>query len=86
MVPRTRPNYKPIRTRSKPNIYPTCIFSVTSILAQKDKPSRAKMITDFINIADELLKLNNFSSFIAIINALEGSSISRLQSSWNKVI
>ena len=37
-------------------------FSATSILAQKDKGERAKLITDFIYIADELYKLNNFSS------------------------
>ena len=40
---------------------------------------------DFIYIADELYKLNNFSSFIAIINALEGSAISHFHASWNKV-
>ena len=62
------------------------IISATSILAQKDKGKRAKLISDLIIIADELYKLNNFSSFIAIINALEGSAISRLHSSWNKVI
>ncbi|KAL5267719.1 hypothetical protein ACHWQZ_G004681 [Mnemiopsis leidyi] len=60
-------------------------WAATSILAQKDKGGRAKLITDFIYIADELYKLNNFSSFIAIINALEGSAISRLHASWNKV-
>ena len=50
------------------NIVPThsvlylLTFSATSILAQKDKGERAKLITDFIYIADELYKLNNFSS------------------------
>ena len=61
-------------------------WAATSILAQKGKSDRAQLISDFIHVADELYKLNNFSSFIAVINALEGSAISRLQSSWNKVI
>lgn len=58
-------------------------FTCTSVLLQATNVDRVKAISQAIAVASELLKLNNFSSFIAVCGAPMNTSIARLKSAFS---
>ncbi|KAJ1973333.1 hypothetical protein H4R35_004175 [Dimargaris xerosporica] len=50
----------------------------SKVLSQADLPQRVRMITYFIDIADELLKLHNFNTLMAVLGGLNGTALYRL--------
>jgi len=57
----------------------------TAILLQTTPKDRASAIVMFINVAQQLLELNNLNGLMTMLIGLDLSSISRLQVSWNQV-
>jgi len=63
-----------------------CSRWVTSeIVTEMDVNKRALLITHFIRSANECRLLQNFNSMMGLVSGLLGSSVSRLQRSWDKV-
>ncbi|RKP02709.1 hypothetical protein CXG81DRAFT_10478 [Caulochytrium protostelioides] len=57
----------------------------TSVLSEPDGKRRALMIRHFIKVGERLLALNNFNSLMAVISALNSSTVTRLVKTWNHV-
>ena len=55
------------------------------ILGLEDPKKRAVIIKQWVKIADKLLELANYDSLMAIICALDGSTILRLKRTWELV-
>ncbi|OLL26815.1 Cell division control protein 25 [Neolecta irregularis DAH-3] len=53
-----------------------------SILRESDTKRRAQIIKQWIKIGDRCLALNNYSSVMSILCALESSTIARLRKTW----
>ena len=58
------------------------LFFMWSIASQRYAVDRLKVIELFIQVAGECLQLNNFSSFMQIMSALEHGSVARFKSTW----
>ncbi|KNC96346.1 uncharacterized protein SPPG_08247 [Spizellomyces punctatus DAOM BR117] len=56
-----------------------------SILAEVDVKRRAAMVKHFIKVGERCLSLNNFNTLMAILSALNSSTISRLKRTWEHV-
>lgn len=62
------------------------LFWVTSeILHESNIMKRAKIIKNFIQIADVCKECKNFNSLFAILSGLDHSSVVRLKETWDKV-
>jgi hypothetical protein len=57
----------------------------TVLQSESDAKKRAVIIKQWIKIADECLKLNNYDSLMAIICSLNSSMITRLKKTWDVV-
>ncbi|XP_065178770.1 uncharacterized protein LOC135809364 [Sycon ciliatum] len=57
----------------------------TTILSQKDKYGRAKRITSFLQIAEQLHKMKNYLTMMSVLSGLQHSSIMRLKKTYDKV-
>jgi len=55
------------------------------ILLEKDLNERTKILTIFIELAYELLKMGNFASSLPIFTALSSATITRLEQAWQQV-
>jgi len=62
-----------------------CMWVPTLVLSCPTAGGRAAILTHFIQITAQCLKLNNFNSAFAIFAGLIHSSISRLKGSWEQV-
>eukprot|EP01084_Bolivina_argentea_P262693 444330_1 len=60
-------------------------WTQNEILYCKNIKQRAAKITKFLQICQHLLEINNFHTFIAIINGLDSTEITRLKKSWEKI-
>ncbi len=60
----------------------TSSWTQTEILRVTDLPRRAEFIQRFCELAEELLRLNNFSRAYAVIAGLSGGAVSRLGNTW----
>ncbi|GMM30160.1 Ras family guanine nucleotide exchange factor [Martiniozyma asiatica (nom. inval.)] len=60
-------------------------FTCYMILRKTDENERIDIIKFFINLAEKLLFLKNFSSMTAIISALSSTSIARLRKTWDLI-
>ena len=58
---------------------------VDCILQSEDAHKRAKLIKQWIKIANKCLELNNYDSLMAIICSLNSSTISRLKRTWDMI-
>ena len=58
---------------------------VTTVLEQKNRDTRCRVIEQFVQIADECYKLHNFNGVMEIITALTSTSIRRLTETWEFV-
>eukprot|EP00009_Paramoeba_aestuarina_P010996 CAMPEP_0201529618 /NCGR_PEP_ID=MMETSP0161_2-20130828/42315_1 /ASSEMBLY_ACC=CAM_ASM_000251 /TAXON_ID=180227 /ORGANISM="Neoparamoeba aestuarina, Strain SoJaBio B1-5/56/2" /LENGTH=480 /DNA_ID=CAMNT_0047931521 /DNA_START=20 /DNA_END=1462 /DNA_ORIENTATION=+ len=59
---------------------------VTTVLVQRTKlTDRVTLLVKFIDLADELLKLNNFSSLMAVIAGVNNSSFRRMKKTWGQL-
>ncbi|KTW29879.1 hypothetical protein T552_01083 [Pneumocystis carinii B80] len=54
-----------------------------SILSQNDIKKRAHVLKQWIKIGNKCLELNNYNTLMAILSALNLSTISRLKKTWN---
>ncbi|KAG5437772.1 hypothetical protein PCANB_000485 [Pneumocystis canis] len=54
-----------------------------SILSQNDIKKRAAILKQWIKIGNKCLELNNYNTLMAIVSALNSSTISRLKKTWN---
>ncbi|KAI8907229.1 ras guanine nucleotide exchange factor domain-containing protein [Gorgonomyces haynaldii] len=67
------------------SINTTSFWVATEICTQPEIKNRVKMVEQFIKIAKECRKLNNFNSTMAIVSGLNLVSVSRLKSTWEQV-
>jgi len=74
-----------------PNIQALCNFSnhlatwVSTELVKRPKLSeRALLLKKFVNMADLMVEMNNFSSCMSIIGGLNSSPITRLKNTWKE--
>lgn len=58
-------------------------FVQTSIVSEKRLEYRALLIHYFLEVADEMLRLNNFEGMKAVFGALQSTPIYRLKDSWD---
>ncbi|KAG4306253.1 hypothetical protein PORY_000241 [Pneumocystis oryctolagi] len=56
---------------------------VESILSQNDIKKRAAVMKQWIKIGNKCLELSNYNTLMAIVSALNSSTISRLKKTWN---
>ena len=54
-----------------------------SILNETDAKRRASVLKQWLKIADKCLSLQNYNALMAIISALDSSTISRLKQTWS---
>ncbi|KAG5513777.1 hypothetical protein PMAC_000815 [Pneumocystis sp. 'macacae'] len=54
-----------------------------SILSQNDIKKRTTVMKQWIKIGNKCLELNNYNTLMAIVSALNSSTISRLKKTWN---
>ncbi|KAJ1967932.1 hypothetical protein H4R34_006335, partial [Dimargaris verticillata] len=57
----------------------------SKVLSQADMPQRVRMITYFIDIANELLKLHNFNTLMAVLGGLNSTALYRLNRTRTQV-
>jgi len=57
-------------------------FTATEICIQPDAKKRARLIENFIKVAKECRRVQNFNSLMAIISGLNNSSVRRLKKTW----
>lgn len=60
-------------------------YATFMILKHQDLGNRISAIVYFIQLAEKLMKLKNFSSMTAIISGLSSTSVSRLRKTWDGV-
>ncbi|TPX35592.1 hypothetical protein SmJEL517_g02105 [Synchytrium microbalum] len=66
----------------------SCAIHITgwvaeSILLDHDVKKRASTLKYFIKVGDRLMNMNNFNTLLAILSALNSSTISRLRKTWD---
>ncbi|EKE37567.1 hypothetical protein ENUP19_0248G0097 [Entamoeba nuttalli] len=61
-------------------------FVQTSILVEKRVAYRALFIHYFLQVAEEMKKLNNFEGMKAVFSALESTPIYRLKDTWDSLL
>ncbi|KAK5667389.1 hypothetical protein QVD99_005990 [Batrachochytrium dendrobatidis] len=65
------------------NAFNTVSFWVaTEVCTQPEIKNRAKVIENFIKLAKECRKLNNFNTLMAIVSGLNVVAVSRLKATW----
>lgn len=60
-------------------------FTIYMILRQSQVIDRVVSIKYFVNLAESLLEMNNFSTMTAVISGLGSISVSRLKATWSLV-
>ena len=55
---------------------------VSCLLHSPDTNARAALLSNFIRLLEHLISINNFTSSIAILSALNSACIQRLKSTW----
>mmetsp|Transcript_15871 Transcript_15871/g.47673 ORF Transcript_15871/g.47673 Transcript_15871/m.47673 type:complete len:1703 (-) Transcript_15871:102-5210(-) len=61
------------------------LWVTTCILSEEDPKERASLMTKFIDVAEHMREINNFSGIVQITSGLNNSPISRLKNSWKLV-
>eukprot|EP01116_Phalansterium_solitarium_P000941 TRINITY_DN10772_c0_g1_i1.p1 TRINITY_DN10772_c0_g1~~TRINITY_DN10772_c0_g1_i1.p1 ORF type:complete len:501 (-),score=134.12 TRINITY_DN10772_c0_g1_i1:88-1590(-) len=60
-------------------------WATTEVLDAESEDLRVVIITRLISIAQWLRRLNNFSSLMALVAALESSAVTRLEATWANI-
>jgi len=55
---------------------------VSCLLHSPDTNARAALLSNFIRLLEHLISINNFTSSMAILGALNSACIQRLKSTW----
>lgn len=63
----------------------TSAWIVTQVVREQSRKERTGLITRFIRLGDDLMRLGNISSLMAVVAALSTVEIRRLKRSWAKV-
>ncbi|KAK7690449.1 hypothetical protein QCA50_005547 [Cerrena zonata] len=63
----------------------TVNWIIESVLSKSDAKKRANVIKYFINVAERCRAMQNFSSTVAIISALNNPAVRRLKRTWEQV-
>ena len=57
-------------------------FVATEICSQRDLKKRARLLENFIKVAKECRRVQNFNSLMALLSGLNNSSVRRLKKTW----
>jgi len=61
------------------------LWIMSQLVLSKDVKERAKLLSKFISVGQEMRNLNNFNGTMLVLSALNNSSIRRLTDTWEKI-
>jgi len=63
----------------------TSLWVATEILSVEELFLRAKVLTQFILIAQKCREINNFNAIVEILSGIENAAVHRLQTTWKNI-